>query len=244
MLNVSAIIALLMIMVIYVGCVLGVRRYQVIAKIRTMRKMEFLGVLFCFCIIFFGILMKVSREGISLEGGIITEGICRVGDVLFAGNTDMLSLFVLIVTVVPAYVFQLFTIYKFDEKINSLHTMLFYYAVIYAFNLSLYKGMSFTVGNAILYFLLSVIIYYVMQVIDLPKGKKDYLFLGSLGMLAIVLVVLEGMVSIPMLITTVITLVECVILSWYLGKSVILRNVFRRLGTVLLIAMYIFINQL
>lgn len=244
MFNVSAIIALLIITVIYGGCLLGVRRYQVIANIRKMRKLEILGVLFCFGIIFLGILMKISRTGVLLEGGIVTKGICNIGEVLFAGNTVVLSLVVLLVTMIPAYVFQLFMIFKFDEKINQLHTMLFYYAIIYAFNLNLYKGMSFTIGNAILYFLLSVLLYYIVQIVDLTKSKKDYLYLGSLGMLALALIILEGGISVSMLITTVITMLECVILSVYLGKSVILRPIFRRLGTILLIAIFMFVNQL
>ena len=215
---------------------------QFIVNLRKMRKLELLLVLFCFGIIFLGIMMKVSRVGLSLEGGIISNYIYGITDIMFVGNTEIISLAVLLVTIIPSYFLQLFLMFNFEEKINQIHTMMFYYAAIYACNISLYKEMSLTIGNAVLYLLMSLLLYCVVQGISIRLSKRGYFCIGVLAVIVLLVTWLEGMLPVTMLVVTGVTMLECVILSVYLGKSVILRKTLRRIGTILLFVLFTYIN--
>lgn len=244
MLYATTLIVLFLVMCVYGISVIGIKKYEVITTIIMLRKKEILGLVLCLGILFLGILMQVSRCPMTAEGGLVTSVIGGVVDTLFDKNVSITSLVVLLVTIIPAYIFQVFTVSKIVDKLNIPYAQLFFYMIIYAVNIGLYSKMVFSAGEAVIYLLFSAFLYYLVMIMNRVRGKKDYAYILGFVLLFIVLLFFENSVNWSIMLLSIITMIESVFFAWYLGKSIILRKTLRRVGAIILLLVFTWANVL
>lgn len=242
MLQATTLIGLILVISVYGISVIGARKYEVITTIAMLRKREILGLVLCIAVLFLGILMQVSRCTMSTAGGIITSSIGNLTGILFAADDSIASLAVLLVTIIPAYMFQVFTISKIVTRLNIPYAQLFFYMAIYALNMGLYSHMKFSAGDAIMYLLFSAFIYYFIMFMSTIRGKKEYIYILSFIGLFCILLFLEKNINWSMIVLSILVMVESIIMAFYLGKSVILRRTLRKVGTITLLCVFVWIN--
>lgn len=244
MLQAATIIGLFLVMCVYGISVIGVKKYEVITTIAMLGKREILGFVLGVGVVFLGILMQTSRFSMETEGGLITSSIGVLANLFFAENISIISFAVLLVTIVPAYIFQVFAISKIVARMSIPYAKIFFYMVIYACNIGLYSKMVFSAGQAVIYFLFSTFLYYLVMVFSKVRGKKDYLYLlGFVGLLFVLILVEKG-ICLPMIILSVLTILEGIVMAWYLSKSIILRRTLRKVGVLVLLIGFTWLNSM
>lgn len=244
MLQATTLIGLFLVMCVYGISLIGIRRYEIITTIKMLRKKEILGLVLCIGMVFLGILMQASRYSMEMDGGLITSSIVNVASLFFVDNTSITTLAVLLVTIIPAYMFQVFAILKIVARLKISYAQIFFYVVIYALNIGLYSKMVFSAGQAVIYLLFSAFLYYLIMILSKVRGKKDYMYiLGYIGLLFI-LICFEKSIDLPIIMLSMLTIVESVVMALYLGKSIILRRTLRKVGVLVLLLGFVWVNSI
>lgn len=244
MLQATTLIGLFLVMCVYGISLIGIRRYEIITTIKMLRKKEILGLGLCIGMVFLGILMQASRHSMEMDGGLITSSIVNVAGLFFVDNASITTLAVLLVTIIPAYMFQVFAISKIVARLKISYAQIFFYMVIYALNIGLYSKMVFSAGQAVIYLLFSAFVYYLVMVFSKVRGKKDYVYLlGYIGLLFL-LICFEKDINLSIIMLSMITIVECIVMALYLGKSIILRRTLRKVGVLVLLLGFVWVNSI
>lgn len=233
---------LILLFIIYIIIAMGVRKYHVTEMIKGWSRKEKVGILFCVLILMLGIFMQSSRVEEFMIQGDFSKSIYRITDVLFAGNITSTVIVTELITIVPAILFQLLFFEKVITKVKIPCGERYFYLFIYATSASLYRSMDRSIGELVVYLLISVILFYGIQIFLYSGGKKGYLYLGGIIVITILLAYVEYPLNFAIYVNSVLVLLECLVLSYLRKKTVILRKTLRRLSTLIVLVACIILN--
>lgn len=228
--------------VLYGLLAIGIKKYRIKDTVKRLTKKEALAMAAGTGLLCLGILMQAARVPMETGGGVVSDSVYWAAGVCFAENATAFSFAIAVVVLIPAVLYQVLFLEQLVMKSRIPYCQMYYFLMLYVFDAGVYRNLSAGPGGLLLLLTVSALLYYGVRVIGGNGNKKDMIYLLCFAAGIGALLLLERPVHWQLYAAVVTVMAESMVMAVFRGYSVILRKTLRRLGTLLLFAIFIVLN--
>lgn len=220
----------------------GIRKYNVTSFVKLFSKKEVAFTLMGFFLLFLVVIFGTARVTLVNGKGIISECFNWGIEKLFNGEAVLANFFFFFFIIAISVFYQSMIMSKVATKLKVPYMRFFFFVFMYVINPALILSLKNLTSSHLIMMFIIIWAYSVLYILKAKCGKLEIIVNIAVFSCVVALLVLEKKFDLEVACVYLLTSIESLLLAFYQGKAIILRKIFKHLGTLILMIGFMVLN--